>query len=170
MAKDADTLSPALPDDVERSARDLLKAASDKELSLCTAESCTGGLLASLLTDVSGHSHVFERGFVTYSDAAKCDLLGLVQKRIDACGAVSREVAIAMAEGALERSGADIAASLTGFAGPAGDDDEEGLVHIAVARKGGETTHREEHFGPNGRGPIRIASIRSALAMMRDAV
>lgn len=170
MGENAETLSPALPDDVGRLARDILKAADEADLSLCTAESCTGGLLASLLTDVPGCSHVFERGFVTYSDQAKCDLLGLVQKRIDTCGAVSREVAIAMAEGALERSGADLAAALTGFAGPAGEDDEEGLVHIAVARRGGETQHREEHFGPNGRGPIRVASLRSALAMLRDAL
>ena len=117
-----------------------------------------------------GCSHVFERGFVVYSDKAKCDLLGLKQQHIDDCGVVSREVAIAMAEGALERAQADVALSVTGFAGPGGEDDEEGLVHFGCARTGGETQHREEHFGARGRGAIRIECVRVALDMMQEAV
>lgn len=166
----AETLSPALPEGVEREAQRLLEAACDRELCFATAESCTGGLLASLLTDVEGASHAFERGFVTYSDQAKADLLGIDPALIARCGAVSRSVAIAMAEGAIARSAADIAFAVTGFAGPAGPDDEPGLVHFACARRGGATTHQEAHFGDVGRGPVRIGCIQVALGMMRDAL
>ncbi len=166
----AEELEHALPDDITRRAHHVLQTASEKDLALATAESCTGGLLASLLTDVTGVSHVFERGFVAYSDAAKCDLLGIEREMVDNCGAVSREVALAMAKGALARSQADIAVSITGFAGPAGEDDEEGLVHFALAVKEGEPVQREEHFGAIGRDGVRVASLRTALAMMGDAV
>lgn len=164
-----ETLSPALPADVEAAAHALLALASEQKLSLATAESCTGGLLASLLTDVDGIAHVFDRGFVVYSEEAKSDLLGIAAERIDACGAVSREVAIAMAEGAIARSSADIALAITGFAGPAGADDEHGLVHFACATRGSAMRHREKHFGPLGRGGVRIACIRTALEMMAAA-
>ena len=167
---ETETLSAALPDEVEALARDLLKAADEADKRLATAESCTGGLLASLLTDIPGDSHVFERGFVTYSDDAKCDLLGIERERIDDCGAVSEEVARAMADGALRRSGADIAVSVTGFAGPAGDDDEEGLVHFGCAAKGRATQVRCEHFGAIGRAGVRRQAVRTALEMMREAV
>ena len=166
----ARTLSPALPDDVERAALDLLRACERAELSLASAESCTGGLLASVLTDIEGHSAGFERAFVVYSSRAKCELLGLAEAMVDDCGAVSEEVARALAESALERSRAGLAVGITGFAGPGGEDDEEGLVHIAVARRGAGTTHREMHYGPIGRGGVRIEAIRTALAMMRAAV
>src|SRR3546814_7275302 len=108
---------------------------------LATAESCTGGLLASLLTDVEGASHAFERGFVVYSEKAKCELLGIQQADITHCGAVSRTVAIAMAKGSIHSSEADIALSITGFAG---DGDEPGLVHFACARRDGYVVQREE--------------------------
>ena len=165
-----ETLYPVLPDEVDRAARDVLEAACAKKLSLATAESCTGGMLASLLTDVEGVSSTFERGFVVYSVDAKCELLGLAHEFVERCGAVSREVAVAMAEGALAGSHADIALSITGFAGHGGPDDEPGLVHFACARKGRETTHREEHFGDIGRGPTRIECMRVALEMIGDAV
>jgi nicotinamide-nucleotide amidase len=168
--KSTESLEPALPSELEQQACDLLDRADERELQIATAESCTGGLLAALLTDVRGRGHVFERGFVTYSEEAKSDLLGIPMETIKEHNAVSRTVALAMAKGALERSNADLALSITGFAGPGGPNDEEGLVHFACARRNGETCHREEHFGAIGRGPVRIAALEVALAMMDDAV
>lgn len=164
---DAETLSPILPPEIEEAARDVLEIACDSDVMLATAESCTGGLLASLLTDVEGCSHAFDRGFVVYSVEAKCELLGLERQQIERDGAVSRETAVAMAHGALARSQASIALSVTGFAG---DGDEAGLVHFACAGRNGALTHREEHFGDIGRGPVRIASLRVALEMIHHAL
>jgi nicotinamide-nucleotide amidase len=166
----ADTLDPALPPKVQDSAQRVLEKADERELMLTTAESCTGGLLAALLTDVQGFGHVFERGFVVYSKQAKCDLLGIARHKVDGCGAVSKEIAVEMAHGALRFSKADLALSITGFAGPGGDDDEEGLVHFACARKDGTVQHREEHFGPIGRDGVRIASLGVALEMLEEAL
>ncbi len=166
----ADTLDPALPREVQDLADEVLDVAHEKKLKLATAESCTGGLLAALLTDVRGRGHVFERGFVVYSKEAKCDLLGLDREMVDNCGAVSEPVAVAMAQGALRRSEADVALSITGFAGPAGNGEEEGLVHLACARRNGETCHREEHFGPIGRQGVRIAALKVALELIEQAV
>ena len=165
--KTADTLDPALSDDIIDQAERVLRMACDRGLYLATAESCTGGLLAALLTDVEGCSHVFERGFVSYSNEAKCDLLGIAREKVDHCGAVSREVAVAMAEGAFDRSKADIALSITGFAGPGSG--EEGLVHFACARTGSTPSHREEHFGAIGRDGVRRAALAVALDMLEDA-
>lgn len=161
-----ETLSTEIPARLERAVHEFLAAACARGLRLATAESCTGGLLASLLTDVEGSSHAFDRGFVVYSDDAKIAMLGIAAELIDRHGPVSKAVAIAMAEGALARSRADIACSTTGFAGPAGEDKEEGLVHFACARAGRGTHHREAHFGAAGRGPIRIACMETAIAMM----
>ncbi|MBR0551204.1 CinA family protein [Stakelama marina] len=166
----AETLSATIPDDVEIAVRTILERAKAKDARLTAAESCTGGLLASLLTDVEGVSHVFERGFVVYSKRAKCELLDIAPERIERCGAVSREVAVAMADGALKAPHADIAIAITGFAGPAGPDDQPGLVHFACARQDDETRHRQEAFGDIGRGPTRIACIRTALEMLGDAL
>ena len=163
-------LLEALPDDIERAACELLELACAHELSIATAESCTGGLLASLLTDVEGASHAFERGFVTYSDDAKRELLGVPTETLDNHGAVSRETAVAMAEGGLERSRADLVLSITGFAGPAAPGDESGLVHFACAARGQKTAERAEHFGDIGRGPVRLAALRVALEMLQAAV
>jgi nicotinamide-nucleotide amidase len=165
-----ETLSPALPDRVERMTETLLKGAKAADLMLATAESCTGGLLASLLTDVEGYGRVFDRGFVVYSEPAKCQLLGLAQEQIDRCGVVSREVAVAMADGAIKVSDAQVAIAITGFAGPGGPGDEPGLVHFACARAGRKTRHREEHFGDIGRGGVRQACLEVALEMMIEAV
>ena len=167
---EAETLHPAIPDALERRAARVLQLASDLERRLATAESCTGGLLAALLTDVRGLGHVFDRGFVTYSEEAKCDLLGIARELVDDCGAVSEPVARAMAQGAITRSEADVALSVTGFAGPGGPDDEEGLVHFACATREGACAHREEHFGAIGRAGVRIAALEVALAMMEDAL
>jgi nicotinamide-nucleotide amidase len=160
---EAETLSPVLPSQVEAATRRVLQEAHQQGLALATAESCTGGMLASLLTDVEGVSHVFDRGFVVYSEAAKRDLLGVPADLLKTCGAVSREVAIAMAQGALANSKADIAVAITGFA-DAGD--EPGLVHFACARRGRRTMHREEHFGPQGRGGVRVAALGVAIEMI----
>ncbi len=166
----AETLEPALPAGLERHACQLLDHAHDRKLQLATAESCTGGLLAALLTDVRGRGHVFERGFVTYTNEAKSEMLGIPMDLIEQHGAVSQTIALAMAQGALERSQADFALSITGFAGPGGPDDEEGLVHFACARRDGEPCHREEHFGAIGRGGVRIAALEVALSMMDEAL
>ena len=165
-----ETLSATLPTTLEESARRVLRRACDTGLMLATAESCTGGLLASLLTDVEGVSSAFDRGFVTYSSEAKCELLHIAPETVESCGAVSRTVAIAMAEGALAASRADIVLAITGFAGPGAPDDEPGLVHFACARRGGATAHREEHFGDIGRGPTRVACLETAVAMIEKAL
>jgi nicotinamide-nucleotide amidase len=162
---DTETLSPVLPDQIEEAARRLLEKASERHLTLATAESCTGGMIASLLTDVQGVSHAFDRGFVTYTNEAKNEMLGIPLELIEEKGAVSRDVAIAMAEGALARSRADIALAVTGFA-DAGD--EPGLVHFGCARAGRGTAHREEHFGPVGRGETRIGCLKVAVEMMTE--
>jgi nicotinamide-nucleotide amidase len=162
---ETETLSPVLPGDIEEATRRLLDKACERNLTLATCESCTGGMLASLLTDVQGVAHAFDRGFVTYSEAAKTEMVGVPAELIAEKGAVSKEVALAMAEGALERSSANIALAVTGFADQG---DEPGLVHFACARAGRKTAHREEHFGPIGRGATRIACMRVAVEMMTE--
>ena len=162
---DTETLWPVLPNAIEESTRRLLAKACERELTLATAESCTGGMLASLLTDVQGFAHAFDRGFVTYSEEAKTEMLGVPAGLIAEKGAVSREVAIAMAEGALDRSRANVALAVTGFADKG---EEPGLVHFACARAGRKTAHREEHFGPIGRGATRIECLRVAVEMMTE--
>jgi len=165
-----ETLSATLPTATERLVDAVLGLADEHDLSLATAESCTGGLLASILTDVEGRSHVFERGFVVYTDAAKAQALNVDPDLLATAGAVSEPVARAMAEGALNRSGAGLAAAVTGFAGPAGPDDETGLVHFAVARRDEATTHAVRRFGEIGRGACRLACLEVALTMMKAAL
>jgi len=162
---DTETLSPVLPDDIEEATRRLLAKACERKLTLATCESCTGGMLASLLTDVQGVAHAFDRGFVTYSEESKTEMVGVPAGLLADKGAVSREVAIAMAEGALARSAANIALAVTGFADKG---DEPGLVYFACARAGRKTAHREAHFGPIGRGATRIACMRVAIEMMTE--
>jgi nicotinamide-nucleotide amidase len=162
---DTETLSPVLPSETEEATRRLLEKAHERDLQLATAESCTGGMLASLLTDVQGVAHVFDRGFVTYSNEAKNEMLGVPLALVEEKRAVSRDVAIAMAEGALSHSRAHIALAVTGFA-DAGD--EPGLVHFGCARAGRRTAHREEHFGPGGRGATRVKCMRVAIEMMTE--
>lgn len=163
-----ETLSIDLPDEVFEGIHGLLDKACEQHCVLATAESCTGGLLASLLTDVEGKSHIFDRGFLVYSDKAKTAMLGVPRTLIADHGSVSQQVAVAMAEGALDRSDADIAIAITGFAGPAGPTDEEGLVHYACARRGAQTRHREAHYGACGRGNVRINCIRTSIEMMHQ--
>jgi len=145
----------------------LLAACRAAGLMLATAESCTGGLVAAALTAIAGSSDVVERGFVTYSNAAKTELLGVPAELIAAEGAVSEAVARAMAEGALAHSAADIAVSVTGIAGPGGGSATKpvGLVWFGLARRGAPTRTRQEVF-PGDRGAVRRAAVVQALALL----
>jgi nicotinamide-nucleotide amidase len=163
----AEALDPAVPPAIDDLARFVLREACDRGLQLATAESCTGGLLASLLTDIPGQSHAFERGFVTYTDEAKHEMLGVAEEILSNDGAVSERCAVAMAEGALAGSRADIAASITGFA-EGGPGQPAGQVHFACARTGRPTRHRLVCFGDIGRAEVRLRALGVALAMMRD--
>jgi nicotinamide-nucleotide amidase len=139
---------------------------------LATAESCTGGLVAGVLTDVPGSSAVVERGFVTYSNEAKTEMLGVAPELIGANGAVSEPVARAMAEGALARSRAHVAVSITGVAGPGGGSAAKpvGLVHFGLAVQGRPTVHLERRYGALGRAEIRDRAVEDALMLLADAV
>jgi nicotinamide-nucleotide amidase len=151
-----------------RLAEEVLKRARAKGLRIATAESCTGGLVAALLTEIPGSSDVFERGFVTYSNEAKIEMLGVPQELLAEFGAVSEPVAGRMAEGALERSAAQLAVAVTGIAGPGGGSALKpvGLVHFAAAREGADTLHEEHRFGDIGRSAIRLASVEAALLLL----
>jgi len=166
----SETLEPALPPELDRQAERAMRRLCDKELTVATAESCTGGLLASLLTDIEGCGHGFDRGFVAYSAEAKQQLLGVPSGLVEQNDAVNAEVARAMAEGALDHCQADIALSVTGFAGPGAPGCEEGLVYMACARRGHETKVEERRFGPIGRGPVRIEALKVLIDMMNEAI
>lgn len=143
----------------------------DRGLKLATAESCTGGLISGLLTEIPGSSAVLERGFVVYSNDAKQELLGVSDEVLAAHGAVSEATARAMALGALAHSLADIAVSVTGVAGPDGGTAAKpvGLVHFACASRGGATTAIERRFGPQSRAAIRMASVETAIGLLEAA-
>lgn len=162
----SETLEPALPDHLDEQAERLMHKICDRELKIATAENCTGGMLAALLTDIEGCGHGFDRGFVTYSKEAKHEMLGIDPDLLDANDAVSGPVARAMADGALKRSSADVAVAVTGFAGPSAPGCEEGLVHFALVRR----VHREEHFGAIGRGAIRVKSLKVMLEMLEESI
>ena len=163
----AEALDPAIPRAVDELAKFVLAEACDRGLKLATAESCTGGLLASLLTDIPGRSHAFERGFVVYTDAAKREMLGVPAAVLRNDGAVSEASARAMAEGALAHSKADLAVSITGFT-EGGPGQPAGLVHFACAMTHRPTTHREMRFGDIGRAEVRRLSVLEALAMLTE--
>jgi nicotinamide-nucleotide amidase len=150
----------------------LLDAYKAKGLKIATAESCTGGLVAALLTEVSGSSAVVERGFVTYSNEAKTELVGVPAELIAAHGAVSEPVARAMAEGALAHSRADVAVGITGVAGPTGGTAAKpvGLVHFGLARKGAATVHLERRYGDLGRENVRRRAVEDALSLLEQAL
>jgi nicotinamide-nucleotide amidase len=153
-------------------ATDLIARYRAAGLMAASAESCTGGLIAALLTEIPGSSAVLERGFVVYSNAAKQDLLGVSAETLARYGAVSAETARAMAEGALGASRAEVAVSVTGVAGPDGRSAEKpvGLVHFACARRGKPTVAREEQFGDIGRGAVRLASVRVGVDLLEAAL
>ncbi len=153
-------------------ARRLLAAYRARALTIVTAESCTGGLIVALLTEVPGSSDVLERAFVTYSNAAKSECLGVPAELLAREGAVSAAVTCAMAEGALRHSPATVAVAVTGVAGPAGSSAVKpvGLVHLAVARAGGATQHQECRFGDVGRARVRSQSVDVALGLLWRAL
>ena len=160
------------PDDLVLRAAALLERCRADGVKIVTAESCTGGLIAALLTEIPGSSAVVERGFVVYSNDAKIELLGVPAETIAAEGAVSEATARAMAEGALAASRAGVAVSVTGIAGPDGGSAEKpvGLVWFGCARRGGATVAREERFGAVGRENVRMASVTTALSLLEAAV
>lgn len=151
-------------------ARAVLEAARARRVLIVTAESCTGGMVAAALTDVAGSSDVFERGFVSYADQAKRELLGVPPETLAAFGAVSRETAAAMAQGALTASPAQLAVSVTGVAGPGGGSAEKpvGLVWFATAERGSEPKAVERRFGDLGRGGVREAATLTALELLLE--
>jgi nicotinamide-nucleotide amidase len=148
----------------------LLDLCRAKKLKIATAESCTGGLVAATLTEVAGSSDVVERGFVTYSNDAKHEMLAVPLATLERHGAVSRETAEAMARGALAHAPADLAVSITGIAGPGGavPGKPVGLVHFGAAARSGTLMHHERRYGDIGRAQVRHASVIEALAMLRD--
>lgn len=159
-------LAPLLP-----AAEALIRRAAAAGLMIATAESCTGGLIAGLLTEIAGSSAVVERGFVTYSNDAKMELIDVPPGLLAQFGAVSRETALAMAEGTLAHSRADLVVAVTGIAGPGGGSATKpvGLVHLAAGRRGAPLDHREMHYGAIGRSAVRLATIRTALEMLEAA-
>ena len=146
----------------------LLDKCRERGVKITTAESCTGGMVAALLTSIAGSSDVFDCGFVTYSNEAKIGMLGISPEIIVEFGAVSRECALAMVHGAILKSAATLAVSITGIAGPGGGSTTKpvGLVHFACARRNGATLHREERFGDIGRDGVRKASVEVALDLL----
>lgn len=159
------------PSALSERARELLERYRAKGFRIATAESCTGGLVAASITEIAGSSDVFERGFVTYSNQAKMDLLGVPGEMLETHGAVSSEVARAMAEGAVARSRADVAVAITGIAGPGGGSEQKpvGLVYMGVATRGGPTIH-ERHVFPGDRSAVRQASLERAIGLLEGAI
>lgn len=159
------------PDDIDALARQVVDAAATRGLTLATAESCTGGLVAGALTAVPGSSAVVDRGFVTYSNAAKTGMLGVEAGLIETRGAVSEPVARAMAEGAARQAGVPVSVAVTGIAGPGGGSAEKpvGLVHFAASGPTG-LIHVERRFGDLGREAVRLESVRVALRLLLDRI
>ncbi|CDO46587.1 damage-inducible protein CinA [Bartonella henselae] len=156
----------------EKQAREVLTVCRQKSLRLTTVESCTGGLIAANLTNIAGSSDVLDCGFVVYSNEAKTRLVGVRAELIKTYGAVSKEVVLAMAEGGLKYSRAEIAVSVTGIAGPGGAcfDKPVGLVHFAVAYKNHKTLHTEMRFGNLDRKAIRHATVKNALKLILESL
>ncbi|MDP6345232.1 MAG: CinA family protein [Alphaproteobacteria bacterium] len=157
-----------LPDDLTGLAEDVLQRCRERGHMLATAESCTGGLIVGCLTEIAGSSDVVDRGFVTYSNAAKNQMLGVPMSLIEEHGAVSEPVARAMAEGAIVHSDADLSIAVTGVAGPGGGSPDKpvGLVHLASAAGVGQTLHQRMTYGDLGRDGIRRETLRDALEML----
>ena len=157
-------------EDFEAMAGLLIAAFSKRGLMVATAESCTGGLITGILTEIPGSSSVVDRGFVTYSNDAKIQMLGVHTATLETHGAVSRQTAIEMVRGALSLSKADMAVAVTGVAGPGGGSDEKpvGLVHLAAASRNGTVHHREIRYGDIGRDAVRMATVRTALHMLEE--
>lgn len=166
MGSRREDLVPAIPTPVTDRLEAVLRVLDAKGQRIILAESCTAGMVASAITAVDKLGHVLECGFVVYSDEAKARLLGIPRSVLASEGAVSEEVARRMAEGALETASGDIAVAITGFAGPAGSCDEEGLVHFALARPGHPTENRVEHFGARGTAGVRLAALGTVIDLL----
>jgi nicotinamide-nucleotide amidase len=166
----ATTTVAMIDDELRRAAVRLLELCRERRLKVATAESCTGGLVAGALTEIAGSSDVVDRGFVTYSNAAKHAMLGVAEATLARHGAVSRETAEAMARGALGRADADLTVAITGIAGPGGGSAAKpvGLVHFAAAARDGRLIHREKRFGDIGRSEVRYLSVAEALDMLAE--
>lgn len=161
----------SFPPELLQQATELLSAARAKGMKIAAAESCTGGLISALLTEIAGSSDVFERGFITYSNAAKMELLGVPEGLLKEHGAVSAPVAWAMAEGAIHHSHAHLAVAVTGIAGPGGGSPAKpvGLVYIA-ASNGSDTQVEEQRFGDIGRSNVRSATVTAALRLLASII
>ena len=159
-----------MSEDLRAAAAAVLEACRARGLKVATAESCTGGLVAGALTEIAGSSDVVDRGFVTYSNEAKQQMLGVPAATIDTHGAVSRETAEAMARGALGSANADLAVAITGIAGPGGGSPGKpvGLVHFAAASRSGALTHAEMRYGDIGRSAVRHQSVLHALTILKE--
>ncbi len=159
------------PADIEAQAAEIIAAYRDRGWMIATAESCTGGLIAGALTEIAGSSAVVDRGFVTYTNQAKMDLIGVSAATLEVFGAVSKETALQMAHGALMRSGAVVAVAVTGIAGPGGGSTEKpvGLVHLALKTRSGLIDHREMRYGETERDQVRLGTVRTALEMLSAA-
>ncbi|WP_205920853.1 CinA family protein [Rhizobium leguminosarum] len=158
------------PQDIISTAEAIVRDFTAAGLMISTAESCTGGLIAGALTEISGSSAVVDRGFVTYTNSAKMEMLGVQAETLLRFGAVSEETARQMVHGALFRSRAEIAVAVTGIAGPGGGSAEKpvGLVHLAAKSRAGTLIHRKMLYGDIGRSEVRLATIRTALEMVRS--
>ena len=158
------------PPDIISTAETIIREFTAAGLMLSTAESCTGGLIAGALTEISGSSAVVDRGFVTYTNNAKIEMLGVQAETLLRFGAVSEETARQMVHGALFRSRAEIAVAVTGIAGPGGGSAEKpvGLVHLAAKSRAGALIHRKMLYGEIGRGEVRLATVRTALEMVHS--
>ncbi|WP_222037715.1 CinA family protein [Rhizobium laguerreae] len=156
------------PQDIISTAEAIIRDFTAAGLMVSTAESCTGGLIAGALTEISGSSAVVDRGFVTYTNSAKIEMLGVQAETLLRFGAVSEETARQMVHGALFRSRAEIALAVTGIAGPGGGSPEKpvGLVHLAAKSRAGSLIHRKMLYGDIGRSEVRLATIRTALEMV----
>jgi nicotinamide-nucleotide amidase len=159
-----------MSEELRAAAKAVLDACRARGLKVATAESCTGGLVTAALTEIAGSSDVVDRGFVTYSNEAKQQMLGVPADTIKKYGAVSRETAEAMARGALGAGNADLVVAITGIAGPGGGsaDKPVGLVHVAAASRAGALSHREMHYGDIGRSAVRHKSVLQALMMLKE--
>ena len=159
-----------MSEELRAAATAVLDACRACGLKVATAESCTGGLVAGALTDIAGSSDVLDRGFVTYSNEAKQQMLGVPADTLKVHGAVSRQTAEAMARGALGKANADLVVAITGIAGPGGGgaDKPVGLVHFAAASRSGKLTHKKMRYGDVGRVAVRHKSVLQALAMLKE--
>jgi len=158
--------------DIQILAKDVLEKCRDKKLHVATAESCTGGLIIGSLTEIAGSSDVVDRGFITYTNRAKMEMLDVPKETLKTAGAVSQETAIAMVLGAIKNSSANIAVSVTGIAGPGGGSVQKpvGLVHMAAIKRGGTALHQVHKFGDIGRDKVREAAVVAALYMLKAVI